>query len=396
MNRALHYIKVWLFVWAMALQGANRPNVLFMLTDDQRADSVGVLGNPNVKTPNMDHLIESGTFFSQTYIQGSMTPATCLPSRAMIMSGKSLFRAPMQLDKGKLLPEVFSEAGYTTFATGKWHNGAESFLKCFEQGEAIFLGGAARDHYRVPLNYRDGKDLVPYEVPGVFSTTLFADAAISFLKKQKDTHSPFFCYVPFTAPHSPFVPPEKYADMYDPNEIVLPPNHAKNLSNTSLPTRRGLREGTPENMSAYYGMISHLDSQIGRILETLESINKTESTIIVFASDHGLSMQSHGKVGKHNAHEDSSRSLLSISGPGIPKNKRNSALAYLFDIYPSLCELTGIQIPESVEGQSLAGVIKGKESKVRDFLFTAYIVVLKIHFRMAQIAPVFSGFDIKL
>lgn len=185
MNRAFIYIEICLFVWAMALQGGNRPNVLFILTDDQRADSLGMLGNPNVKTPQMDQLVRSGTFFNHAYTQGTMTPAACLPSRAMIMSGKSLFRAPLYLDKGKLLPEVFKESGYTTFATGKWHNGTDSFLKCFDRGEAVFLGGAARDHYQVPLNYREGNLMIPYEVPGVFSTTLFADAAVSFLEKTE-------------------------------------------------------------------------------------------------------------------------------------------------------------------------------------------------------------------
>ena len=355
------------------LRSGSHPNVLFILTDDQRADSLGILGNPNVKTPHMDQLVRSGTFFSQAYTQGTMTPAACLPSRAMIMSGKSLFRAPMYLDTGKLLPEVFKEAGYTTFATGKWHNGTDSFLKCFDQGEAVFLGGAARDHYQVPLNYREEDQMIPYEVPGIFSTTLFADAAVSFLNKQKDSKSPFFCYVPFTAPHGPFVPPERYAEMYDPNEIVLPPNHATNLNLKEGTLGRRVREGSPQSYASYYGMISHLDFHIGRILEALKSANKTEETIIVFASDHGLSMQSHGMTGKHNAHEDASRALLSISGPGIPKNKRSPALTYLLDIYPTLSQLTGLATSESMEGQSLADIIHGERKQVRDYLLTAYM-----------------------
>lgn len=362
-----------LFGLSIIIHGGSRPNVIFILTDDQRADSLGILGNPNVKTPNMDRLIESGTFFSQTYIQGTMTQATCLPSRAMIMSGKSLFRAPMKLDEGKLLPESFKDAGYNTFATGKWHNGTGSFLKCFNEGEAVFLGGAARDHYQVPLNYRDGDHMEPYELPGVFSTTLFADAAITFLKNQSQAEAPFFCYIPFTAPHSPFDPPGKYATMYDPEKIVLPPNHSNILGDAARPNRRRPIEGKPESIAAYYGMISHLDFHIGRILKALETTGKTNETVIVFATDHGLSMQSHAKTGKHNAFEDSSKAILSISGPGIPKNKRSPALAYLYDIYPTLCELSGLNIPVGIEGRSLAGIIKGKKTKVRDFLFTAYM-----------------------
>ena len=233
MKNVLQYMGLCLFGLSIIIHGGSRPNVIFILTDDQRADSLGILGNPNVKTPNMDRLIESGTFFSQTYIQGTMAQATCLPSRAMIMSGKSLFRAPMKLDEGRLLPESFKDAGYNTFATGKWHNGTGSFLKCFNEGEAVFLGGAARDHYQVPLNYRDGDHMEPYELPGVFSTTLFADAAITFLKNQSQAEAPFFCYIPFTAPHSPFDPPGKYATMYDPEKIVLPPNHSNILGDAA-------------------------------------------------------------------------------------------------------------------------------------------------------------------
>ena len=123
----------------ITLAQGSKPNILFLFTDDQRFDSFGALGNPDVKTPHMDRLINGGTLFTQAHIQGSMITATCLPSRAMIMSGKSLFRAPMQLDAGVLLPQALKKAGYTTFATGKWHNGTESFLQCFDQAEAVFF-----------------------------------------------------------------------------------------------------------------------------------------------------------------------------------------------------------------------------------------------------------------
>lgn len=161
--------------------------------------------------------------------------------------------------------------------------------------------------------------------------------------------------------------------MYDPTEISLPPNHAMELNTKSSTLDRRFREGSPQSYASYYGMISHLDFHIGRILEALKSANKVDDTIIVFASDHGLSMQSHGQTGKHNAHEHSSRALLSISGPGLPKNKRSSALTYLFDIYPTLCRLAGLKTPEALEGRSLAGIIHGEQKHVRNYLMTAYM-----------------------
>ena len=369
---------------------AKRPNVLFIFTDDQRPDAFGALGNPDIKTPNMDRIINSGFVFNRAYIQGSMTFATCLPSRAMIMSGKPLFRAPLQLDSGVLMPQVFQKAGYRTFATGKWHNGASSFEKCFDEAEAVFFGGAARTHINVPVNRMIAGLMVPYDAGETFSTDLFADAAIEFIEGQSEKEQPFFCYIPFTAPHSPVTPPGKWATMYDPDKITLPPNHAAlrpDLVDQQQGTsRRGGGRGgrgrqggdvspvdrAKQRYAAYYGLISHLDHHIGRVLDTLKKTGQAENTIILFATDHGMSMDSHGQSGKHNAYEHTSRVQIVASGAGVPKGS-SDALVYLYDIYPTLCGLTGLPIPDEVEGKSLAKVIHGKQAKVRDHLFTAYM-----------------------
>ncbi len=369
---------------------AKRPNVLFIFTDDQRPDAFGALGNPDIKTPNMDRIINSGFVFNRAYIQGSMTNATCLPSRAMIMSGKPLFRAPLQLDSGVLMPQVFQKAGYQTFATGKWHNGASSFEKCFNEAEAVFFGGAARTHINVPVNRMIAGLMVPYDAGETFSTDLFADAAIEFIEGQSEKEQPFFCYIPFTAPHSPVTPPGKWATMYDPDKITLPPNHAalrpELVDQRQGASRRGGGRGgrgrqggdvspvdrAKQRYAAYYGLISHLDHHIGRVLDTLEKTGQAENTIILFATDHGMAMDSHGQSGKHNAYEHTSRVQIVASGAGVPKGS-SDALVYLYDIYPTLCGLTGLPIPDEVEGKSLAKVIHGKQAKVRDHLFTAYM-----------------------
>ena len=369
---------------------AKRPNVLFIFTDDQRPDAFGALGNPDIKTPNMDRIINSGFVFNRAYIQGSMTFATCLPSRAMIMSGKPLFRAPLQLDSGVLMPQVFQKSGYRTFATGKWHNGESSFEKCFDEAEAVFFGGAARTHINVPVNRMIAGLMVPYDAGETFSTDLFADAAIEFIEDQSEKEQPFFCYIPFTAPHSPVTPPGKWATMYNPDKITLPPNHAAlrpDLVDQQQGTsRRGGGRGgrgrqggdvspvdrAKQRYAAYYGLISHLDHHIGRVLDTLKKTGQAENTIILFATDHGMSMDSHGQSGKHNAYEHTSRVQMVASGAGVPKGS-SDALVYLYDIYPTLCGLTGLPIPDEVEGKSLAKVIHGKQAKVRDHLFTAYM-----------------------
>jgi len=370
--------------WPSAAPAAKRPNVLFIFTDDQRPDAFSALGNPDIKTPNMDRIANSGFVFNQAYIQGSMTPATCLPSRAMIMSGKSLFRAPLQLDSGVLMPQVFQKAGYKTFASGKWHNGESSFEKCFDEAEAVFFGGAARTHVNVPVHRMIAGLMVPYDAGETFSTDLFADAAIDFIERQSKTEQPFFCYIPFTAPHSPVTPPGKWATMYDPKNITLPPNHSAlrpDLADKRQSGRRGGRgrggnaspvDRAKQQYATYYGLISHLDHHIGRVLDTLEKTGQAENTIVLFATDHGMAMNSHGQSGKHNAYEHTSRVQIFASGAGVPKGS-SDALVYLYDIYPTLCGLTGLSIPGEVEGKNLAGVIHGKQAKVRDHLFTAYM-----------------------
>ncbi len=361
-----------------SLAHSAQPNILFLFTDDQRFDSFGAMGNRDVKTPHMDRLIEGGTLFTQAHIQGSMITATCLPSRAMIMSGKSLFRAPMQLDSGLLMPQALHQAGYTTFATGKWHNGQESFLRCFEQAEAVFFGGASGTHTNVRLNYREGENMVPYQVPGVHATTLFADAAIAFLKKQAHADTPFFCYVPFTAPHTPHTPPSEYAAMYDPKKISLPPNHSSIISqsNSAGSGRRSGRQQARDpraQYAAYYGMISHLDHHIGRIIASLDEFGHREDTLIILATDHGYSFGSHGQNNKSNGYEHGSRSTIAFNGPQVPAGKRTPALAYLLDLYPTLCDFAEIDIPAGLDGKSLAPVIKGDQDSVRQTLFTAFM-----------------------
>ena len=372
---------------ASSLAAAKRPNVLFIFTDDQRPDAFSALGNPDIKTPNMDRIINSGFVFNQAYIQGTMTGATCLPSRAMLMSGKGLFRAPLRLDSGVLMPQVFKKAGYKTFATGKWHNGELSFENCFDEAEAVFFGGAARSHVNVPVHQMIAGLMVPYDAGETFSTDMFAAAAIDFIERQSKTEQPFFCYIPFTAPHSPVTPPGKWAAMYDPKKITLPPNHSalrpdltdKRQSTGGRGGGRGGRGGdaapvdrAKQQYAAYYGLISHLDHHIGLVLDTLEKTGQAENTIILFATDHGMAMNSHGQSGKQNAYEHTSRVQIFASGAGVPKGS-SDALVYLYDIYPTLCGLTGLPIPDEVEGKSLAEVIHGKQAKVRNYLFTAYM-----------------------
>lgn len=361
-------------------EAAKKPNVLVLFADDQRPDAVGAFGHPVVKTPHIDRLVKTGYRFRRAYCMGSMGGAVCVPSRAMINSGRSLFRVKPNLAGAPLLPETLGKNGYVTFGTGKWHNGRPSFVRGFQQGKAVFFGGMC-DHTKVPVADLQDGEIVNRRTGNKFSNELFADAAVDFLKNHKDD-KPFYAYVAFTAPHDPRQAPQDYLDKYDPKKMPLPENFKPQhpffngwmtgRDETLAPWPR-----TPEvvrhQLAEYYALISHMDSQIGRILAALKESGRAEDTIIVYAADHGLALGSHGLLGKQSVYEHSMRTPLVFHGPGVPQGKATDAFAYLYDVFPTVCDLAGVKPPESVEGKSLAPIWRGEREGVRDSIFTAYM-----------------------
>ena len=360
----------------------ERPNILFLFTDDQRFTAVGALGNPEVITPHMDRLVATGTAFTHATIMGSTIPAVCCPSRAMLMSGRGLYHVPRDLGDFVTFPELLQDAGYATFGTGKWHNEPPSFARSFSQGSKIFFGGMS-NHLEVPVHDFDAGGEYPKDSSYVgksFSSELFSDAAIQFLREYGES-DPFLMYVSYTAPHDPRMAPKEYASMYDPAHITLPENFMPEhpFDNGELTIRDEKLAPWPrtpevirEHIAAYYAMITHLDAHIGRVLEALEESGHAEDTIIIFAGDNGLAVGQHGLLGKQNLYEHSIRVPLVFSGPGIPAGERSDALCYLLDIFPTLCDLVGLPTPESVEGRSLAPILSGERQAVYDGLFFAY------------------------
>jgi arylsulfatase A-like enzyme len=147
---------------SMKPSAGEEPNILFLFTDDQRFDTIHALGNEDIVTPNMDTLVHNGVTFTHACIMGSMSGAVCMPSRAMLMSGRTLFRAPDDLAGTITFPEVLREADYTTFGTGKWHNQPGSFARCFTDGAKIFYGGMS-NHLEVPVHDFDPTGRYPKE-----------------------------------------------------------------------------------------------------------------------------------------------------------------------------------------------------------------------------------------
>ena len=358
-----------------------KPNILFLFADDQRADALGIAANPYIKTPHIDALANSGTRFLNSYVMGGHHGAICAPSRAMLLSGKSLFHVYDRLDGVETLPHYLSTLGYETFATGKWHNGAASFEANFQQGNQIMLGGMS-DHFNVPTRKLDKQKLGAPTKQG-FSTDLFADAALEYLDQYKasKTENPFFCYVAFTAPHDPRSPAPGYTDVYAEDEIPLPPNFASlhpfrfdnfNVRDETLAPWPRTPKDIQSSLAEYYALIQHIDDRVGDLIARLKKHQLFENTLIIYAADNGLAIGSHGLLGKQNLYEHSTKVPLIISGPGIPKNKSTEALVYLFDLFPTLVEYLKFPLPEQIDGKSLIKLIQGEENQVRSSLYTAY------------------------
>ncbi len=380
-----------------------RPNVLFFFTDDQRFDTIRALGNDQIHTPNMDKLVARGTAFTHAFIPCGSVAAVCMPSRAMLNTGRTLYHitgagesvSPEHVTLG----QAFRQAGYRTFGAGKWHNGKESYHRSFTDGAEIFYGGMS-DHWNVPAfdfdpTGRYDKTLPIIDNPwstntvrqrgcdhihsGRHSTDIIAGAAMDFIRGY-DAADPFYMYVSFLAPHDPRSMPWKYLDMYRPQDIRLPANflggHPFNngelhIRDETLAAFPRMPDEIRRHLAEYYAMITHLDDKLGEITAALQARGLLDNTIIVLAGDNGLALGQHGLMGKQSCYDHSVRVPLVLAGPGVPAGVRTSEFAYLLDVFPTLCDLTGTAVPASVEGRSLAPIIRqGKGG--RETLYFGY------------------------
>jgi len=394
-----------------AAEKQSRPNFLFLFTDDQTFRSINTLNNSEVKTPNLDRLMKNGTTFTHAFNQGSWSAAVCICSRAMLNSGLNLYHAQRDIEKVPLWGQTFGEAGYTTWVTGKWHNGPRTLARSFNRGESIAAGGMhdAKGQYDRPKP--GGVDWKPWDTdngghwrPNVadfdptaanpakclmnrhtveqHTSDLYADNAVRFLKEQAAGDDPFFMYVSFNAPHDPRQSPKEYVDMYPPEKIALPPNYLPEhpfdqgerytLRDETLAPFPRTPEAVKTHISEYYAIITYTDAAIGRILDALEATGKADNTYVIFSADNGLALGQHGLMGKQNQYDHSVRMPLIVCGPGIRKGRTVDAMVYLHCMFPTTCELAGIAIPKTVESKSLVPLLMGKKKQVYDAIYGSY------------------------
>ncbi|WP_316793181.1 sulfatase-like hydrolase/transferase [Pedobacter frigoris] len=386
---------VFAFSWVPVFaQKANIPakNVLIIYSDDQSYNTIHALGNQEIYTPNLDRLVKSGVAFTQAHVMGGHQGAVCLPSRVMLLTGRYLNRIPKD---GAIIPdslvslaEVLRAKGYTTFHTGKWHSDKASHHRMFSAGENIsflgmhFPGEGGQFHPTVfPFDSSGIYNKSLSMVKDTFSSVLYANSAIRFLTSERAKQSPFYCYVAFTSPHDPRTPPKKYVDMYDPEKVSLPPNFLPEhpFDNGDLKVRDEMLLPHPriakdvkKEIALYYGMISEMDAQVGRILDALEKTGLIKNTIIVFAGDNGLAVGQHGLLGKQSLYEHSIKVPMIFSGPGIPTDVRSEAFTYLSDISPTLYDYLGLKQPSIVEAKSLMPIFKNSNATVRNSIYNVY------------------------
>ena len=396
-------------------------NILLITTDEQRFDTLGCNNNPHIKTPNLDRLASEGINF----INHTCSSPICTPSRASILTGQycrthGAWDVGYTLDNNPdgLTGRLFEE-GYICGIFGKAHFEPElsNFVENMNHDEIYYgfsefrltednligdylnwIKDSHPNYFKKALKLGNESTSAPYvdygepmqdeghikavftsEIPeNLHQTAWITDKAIDFIKENSGKKKPFFAWCSYVDPHHPWTPPEPFASMYDPEKLPVP--QRKRGEEKDLPSFYFYAKNLPDSelqrmCAAYYGMISHIDHHIGRILKYLEDINQLERTIIIFTSDHGDYNGDHGLIRKFTFMFDN---ILKVPFIIRLPNQVNARTIYKGntqheDIVPSLFEYLNIPIPDDVQGESFASVLaNGVNGKSREYSFFEY------------------------
>ncbi len=380
-------------------RGAERPNIVLLLADDLTYQGVHALSNEPVRTPHLDRLAARATAFDRCYNMGSWHGAVCIASRTMLNTGRSLWHAQAVYDAseqerqaGRWWSEYLRKAGYRTYLTGKWHVKA-SAERAFDVVSHVRPGMPldTPDAYNRPVEGQpdpwspSDRSRGGYWEGGRHWSEVVAEDAIEFLQDAGRHPQPYFLYIAFNAPHDPRQSPQEFLDLYPPEEVPVPVNFLPVYPFQEAmgcgPTLRDERLAPfPRTESAvrvhrreYFALISHLDAQIGRILDALAQSPGADNTWIIFTSDHGLSVGQHGLLGKQNQYEPSVRVPFLLAGPGAAPGVRLTTPIYMQDVVPTTLALAGIDRPAHVEFQDLLPILRGERESVYTSIYGAYL-----------------------
>jgi len=375
------------FCLSSVLLGAEtkKPNILFLFADDLSYETIRAFGHTDIDTPNLDRLVSRGTTFTHAYNMGSWNGAVCVASRTMLLTGRSVWRAnaiyaatEKEREAGRLWPQLMSRAGYTTYFTGKWHVRADA-TKSFDVVRHVRAGMPkdTPEGYNRPLadqpdpwSPSDPK-FGGYWAGGKHWTEVVADDATDFLGTAKTSDKPFFMYVAFNAAHDPRQAPKEYVDRYPLDRIKVPVNFlpeyphkdamgcSAELRDEKLAPFPRTEHAVKVHRQEYYALITHLDAQIGRILDALERSGQADNTWIFFTADHGLAVGHHGLLGKQNMYEHSLRVPFIVAGPKVEKGRKLDTPIYLQDAMATVLEIAGAEKPAHVDFHSLLSMLTG-------------------------------------
>jgi len=396
-RKASFLLAFFLLLGGQALADGPVRNVVFIISDDLRASVLGCYGDSMCSTPNIDRLAARGVVFDRAYCQGTW----CAPSRASFMRGRYYGNNEVTLG------EHFIAQGRMTARVGKiFHMRVPGDIIAGTDGEDVAACWSERynapgleahtpgDYACLNLNIfttalenrqSTGDPHRPYvtvSYDGDGSDQPDAKAAaksVELLRRFKSEEKPFLLATGFVRPHYPMVAPRPFFDQYPHSKIEVPHVPPGDLDDIppqgisgSTSKKNGL-EQYPENQqrmwSGYYASVTFMDQQLGRILDELDRLGLADSTAIVFTSDHGYHLGEHTFWQKADLHEQVTRVPLIIASPGI-KPGRTSSLVQLIDIFPTLCELTDLPVPESVQGTSLVPVLNDPTKSVNDEAFS--------------------------
>jgi arylsulfatase A-like enzyme len=379
---------------------ADRPNILWYCSDQQRFDTIGALGNPHVHTPNLDRLVGEGVSFDYAHCQAPI----CTPSRASFLTGRYPSTVHANTNGNatyageRLVTRRLADAGYDCGLAGKFHlAGAATGIETrTDDGYRVFrYSHAPRDNWPSGHDYADwirAKGANPAEVlwiksnltgdlmepspskdnvpPARHQTTWCSEEAIAFLSETRD--QPWLMSVNPYDPHPPYNPPWEYYRRFDPASLPGPYFRESDLAHQARldkvdfqsTSRRPAEFEGQKVQAAYYAMIEQVDHEFGRIVEALERTGQRDNTAIVFMSDHGEALGDHGLVHKGCRFFDGLvRVPLIFSWPGhFGRDVRSDALVELTDVMPTLMEIAGLPIPEGTQGRSLLPILTGRAS----------------------------------
>jgi len=377
----------------------GKPNIIFLYADDLSYDALHVSGNPDVQTPNLDRLAQQGTTFTHCFNMGGWHGAVCVASRTMLLTGRAIWHAheledslEVERDAGRFWSEQLRTAGYRTYFTGKWHVKTE-VASAFDVVGHYRPGGMPKDSKRAYNRPLDGQpdiwspldpDEGGYWEGGKHWSEVTADDALSFLDDAKTRPSPFFIYAAFNAPHDPRQAPQSFLDGYPVDQIHVPanflseyPHHdvmgcTKDLRDEALGPFPRTEHAVRVHRREYYAIISHLDEQIGRIIDALDATGQRDKTWIVFTADNGLALGHHGLFGKQSMYDHSVRIPFIIAGPQAQQGRRIDTPIYLQDVMPTTLELAHVEKPEYVYFESLLPLLNGTSETRERPIYGAY------------------------